>query len=183
MALWLESSFQDQNNPENVVKIINLFVANLNQDDLLLHIEKLLSSIHVITIYNLKAKILLAENNMVVGLVKSEYLFLCVESESCLYLDTQAVHDYNIGFELAKLILTTVSQYIDFNLSPDSQTHLTNIIDVYVTSTASKRVELLKKINSVGTMTYGSGLDLNELGVVIPQSYHQGLEHYPNNLF
>ena len=183
MALRLENSFQDQNNPENVVKIIHVFEANLNQDDLLLHIEKLLSSIHVVTICNLKAKILLAENNMVVGHVKSEYFFHCDESESCLYLDSEVVRDNNIGYELAEVILTTVSQYMDVNLSPDSQTRLPNIIGEYLTSTASKRMELLEKFDIVGTMTSGCGLNLNELGVEIPQSYHHRLDQDPNNLF
>ena len=130
IALKLERSFQDQNNADNLVKVINKFVPNVNLDDLKLHIEKLLFSIRVTTVCNLSAQIVLSENNRTIGRMMSEYFFHYDDSESCLYIDSEFDEDHIIGLELAKLILTKVGKD---NLS--SETHLFDFIGRYLTST------------------------------------------------
>ena len=180
IALKLERSLQDQNNADILVKVINKFVPNLNLDDLKLHIEKLLFSIRVTTVHNLSAQIVLSENNRIIGRMKSEYFFHYDDSESCLYVDSEVDEDHSIGLELAELILTKVYQYGKGNLS--SETRLSNFIGRYLTSTASKKMKLLEKLDIVYTTT-SCTVDLKVLGVEIPPLYLHRLDQDPYNIF
>ena len=180
IALKLERFFQDQNNADILVKVINKFVPNLNLGDLKLHIEKLLFSICVTTVCNLSAQIVLSENNRIIGRMKSEYFFHYDDSESCLYVDSVVDEDHGIGLELAELILTKVYQYGKGNLS--SETRVSNFIGRYLTSTASKKLKLLEKLDIVYTTT-SCTVDLKVLGVEIPPLYLHMLDQDPYDIF
>ena len=185
IASQLETSFQDQSNPENLVKLVCKFVTKLNEEgQIQQQIEKFLLSIKIITISDLQAQIVFTEDNNAIGKVKSEHFFHYDDSKCNLYIDSKIDCNHNIGREMADRILAIVSQYIvDDNLSPYIRTVLTHLIERYFKSASSKKVELLSNCGIFGTISCGSGLDLSKLGEEIPQVYHHRLDQDPDNIF
>ena len=163
--------------PEGIILFVNTLVKKQKNEEKLIEIVRTyLDNIELITIKDLKSKIILKDYGKCIGVKKMRFCYLPSEIKSLLYLDSSLLDGDDVYTEVADHLCGILCQYIKEELEPSQQNKISHLIKKCLRARNGDmfKSELLSfgiRLNSMGIERFS-----RRIGEEIPQCWHHRID-------
>ena len=188
VAIQLMKTIELPDIPEGIVSFISRYIQKQEHEDQLKElVQNYFEKIDVVTIADLKTKIILTNSRKCIGTLPMSFSFVPGETKSILYLDSDLAYpvDNDDAYLIVANHLTSIlCKEVKGDISPSQEKEISDVI---------KRCLKAKTADRVQHMLLGYGVDLKDggrmhkfmkkLGEEIPKCWHHRLDQDVDNIF